>query len=86
MSMRRTARHLFAAVAAIVMALVIATPAYAAKGPSQYRIGSITISDATPGENYKIWQILYLDDVDEATGEGPLHKLQRRFLGQLACR
>lgn len=70
MSMRKTARHLFAAVAAIVMALVIATPAYAAKGPSQYRIGSITISDATPGENYKIWQILYLDDVDEATGEG----------------
>ena len=60
MSMRKTAKRLFAALAALVMAFAVVTPAFAAEGT-----GTITITNATVGESYagyKVFDVTYTEE------------------------
>lgn len=55
----KTMKKLSSLLLALVMILAMSVPAFAAEG--NLTGGSITITDAVPGQTYKAFQILYLD-------------------------
>ena len=60
MSIKKLARGMIAAIAAFVMALAVATPAFATQ-EGELTGGTITINDAIPEQTYNIYQVLYLE-------------------------
>lgn len=67
MSIKKTAKRLFAAIVALVLSVAMVTPAFAESGTNT-KDGTITINNAVPGETYSIYQILTLESYDTDAG------------------
>lgn len=67
MSIKKLTRSIVAAVATLVMAFAVATPAFALT-EGDLNGGTITINDAIPQQTYNIYQVLYIESYNAESG------------------